>query len=75
MAHYGDHPREYGENREAFDSELLDAGSSPRIRGEYACIYYADVLAMDHPREYGENFEWDSSAIQEWGSSPRIRGE
>ena len=29
-----DHPREYGENRSVASADMIDRGSSPRIRGE-----------------------------------------
>ena len=31
---HGDHPREYGENKDTAPSKVANAGSSPRIRGE-----------------------------------------
>ena len=74
-SHWGDHPREYGENIRL--ASLLGPlhGSSPRIRGECYGSIPITVPVADHPREYGENPVVVDTCITPTGSSPRIRGE
>ena len=68
------HPRGCGADLSAMVVDLVDPGSSPRVRGRPRCTVGVDSGCAAHPRGCGADRMQAYQAMGGMGSSPRVRG-